>query len=35
MRTVEVNQGLDLDRRLESLVMIGTRLSSTEETVVL
>jgi len=33
--SVKVNPGLDLDRRLESLVMTGACLSSREERVVL
>jgi len=32
---VEVNQGLDLDLRLENLVITGARLSSREDRVVL
>ena len=34
-RKVEVNQGLDLDLRLENLVITGARLSSRKDRVVL
>jgi len=34
-RRVEVNQGLDLDLRLENLVITGARLSSRKDRVVL